>query len=162
MVASGEQLRALLVKLSRMMLVLERSEGGCCGVSLAQCHMLVETAKAEAGQPLGVGEVAQALGVDLSTASRVADGLVRRQLLRRTPGKADRRRAVLTLTPAGRRLVDAIDCGMDAYAVRVLAAVPSSRRQEVLKSLELLVEALRQSWSCCGDRPTRRPGRRKK
>lgn len=162
MATSCEQLRELLVRLSRAMLLLEKSEGGCCGVTLAQCHMLVETAKAQASHPLGVGDVAQALGVDLSTASRVADGLVRQQLLRRAPSEVDRRRAVLTLTPSGRRLVEEINGGMNDYASQVLAALPPSRLKEVLRSLELLADAMERSWNCCGERPAHRPSRRKR
>jgi len=149
MVVSSESLRDLLVRLSRTILLLQKTEGGCCGVTLAQCHMLVETAKGEAGRPLGVGHLAQALGVDLSTASRVADGLVRQELLERAPSKVDRRRAVLSLTAQGRRLVDAINRAMDDYAARVLSALPSPRREQVLESLELLVEAMQQARSCC-------------
>lgn len=156
MATGHEHLRALLVRLSRAMRLLEKSEGGCCGVTLAQCHMLVETGRAEARGALSVGEMAQVLGVDLSTASRVADGLVRQQLLQRTPSPTDRRRVVLTLTSKGKRLVDEINSGMNDYASRVLAALPRSRRQNVLSSLQLLAEALEQAWSSCGDQPAAR------
>jgi DNA-binding MarR family transcriptional regulator len=150
MVVSSGHLRDLLVRLSRAILLLQKAEGGCCGVTLAQCHMLVETTKGEAGRPLGVGQLAEALGVDLSTASRVADGLVRQKLLRRTSSKVDRRRSALSLTAEGRRLVDAINQAMDDYSAQVLAAVPSSRRKEVLESLEVLVEAVQQAGHCAG------------
>jgi DNA-binding MarR family transcriptional regulator len=158
MVVGPRHLRDLLVRLSRTILLLQKVEGGCCGVTLAQCYMLAEVANSEGGRPLGVGQLAQVLGVDLSTASRVADGLVRQQLLRRAPSKDDRRRAVLSLTREGRRLVDAIDHGMDEYAARVLSAVPASRRKGLLESLELLVEALHQAHGCCREQPAVRKG----
>ena len=151
-------LRNLLVRLSRAMLLLEKSEVGCCGLTLAQCHMLVETVRARTDEPASVGDVAQAVGVKLSTASRVADGLVRKRLLHRQPSKMDRRRSVLTPTAEGRRLVDAIDRGMDEYAEDVLTAVPAAKRRDVLSSLELLVGKLEQARSCCADR---RPPRSK-
>ncbi len=160
MTSRSEFLRDLLVRLSRAMLLLERNEVGCCGLTLAQCHLLVETTKAHADSPSSVGDVAQALGVDLSTASRVAEGLVRKRLLRRASSKTDRRRAVLTATAEGRRLVDAIDRGMNVYSERVLSAVPSTKRQNVLNSLEVLVTALEQSRDCCAARHSRRTKKR--
>jgi hypothetical protein len=58
-----------------------------------------------------------------------------------------------SLTREGRRLVDAINDAMDDYAARVLSAVLSSRRKELLESLELLVEALQQAHRCCHQQP---------
>lgn len=52
-----------------------------------------------------VGELASALGLDVSTMSRIADGLVRRGLLLRTEDAWDRRRVCFQLTEDGARLV---------------------------------------------------------
>ncbi len=52
-----------------------------------------------------IGDVAAFLGVSNAAASKAADRLVRRRLLDRTEGRADRRAIVLSLTAAGHRLM---------------------------------------------------------
>jgi DNA-binding MarR family transcriptional regulator len=55
-----------------------------------------------------VGDVADALGVDPSTASRTVDRCVCAGLLARTPSDTDRRRTQLTLTDRGRETLDQV------------------------------------------------------
>jgi DNA-binding MarR family transcriptional regulator len=55
-----------------------------------------------------VGEVADLLGVDPSTASRTVERCVEASLLVRTPGETDRRRSDLGLTDAGRDVLRAV------------------------------------------------------
>lgn len=54
-----------------------------------------------------VGTVAQQLGVDPSTASRLVAETLREGYLARLPSRADGRRAVLGLTDTGRELAEA-------------------------------------------------------
>lgn len=144
------RLRWLLAELARAMLLLEKSESGCCGVSLSQCHLLLEVFR-RGGEGAAVGELALALSLDPSTVSRVADGLVRQGLLGREEDDRDRRRVVLVLTAKGRGLVESINLQMEAYAREVLAFIPPQERVRVLESLELLVEALRKVKGRCCD-----------
>jgi len=66
-----------------------------------------------------LGDVAAFLGVSNAAASKTVDKLVRRKLLRRKEEEADRRAIELSLTDAGRRLLEAYE----ATRQRRLAAV---------------------------------------
>lgn len=55
------------------------------------------------GSCASVGDVAEYMAVEHSTASRTVAGVVAVGLLNKTTGKHDQRRCELTLTPAGRR-----------------------------------------------------------
>jgi DNA-binding MarR family transcriptional regulator len=75
-------------------------------VELATLRTLAAVERSEAvtdGEP-GVGDVAEQLAVDASTASRLAEQAVRAGYLTRAPGRADRRRTHLQLTDSGRAL----------------------------------------------------------
>src|SRR4051794_22929027 len=61
-----------------------------------------------AEQGLSVNAVAKGLGVNASNASRTCERLVAAGLLQRDEHTDDRRRVVLTLSSAGRRLVDSV------------------------------------------------------
>lgn len=143
------RLRRLMAELTRAMLLLEKSEVGCCGVSLSQCHLLLEVFRRGEEEP-ALSDLAAALGLDPSTVSRVADGLVRQNLLERKEDSRDRRRVVLTLTDGGKKMVGDINRNMEVYTQEVLKQIPPEKRLIVLESLELLVEALRKvKGGCC-------------
>lgn len=144
----ARQLLGLLVELSRAMRLVEKSEVGCCGITLSQCHLLLEVDRRAEGASLS--EVAPVLGLDLSTVSRVADGLVRRGLIRREADPQDRRRAVLFPTDKGRALASTIRENMHAYTRAVLEQIPPGRRPAVLEGLSLLAGAVqRLRGGCC-------------
>ncbi|MCS5697062.1 MarR family winged helix-turn-helix transcriptional regulator [Desulfofundulus thermocisternus] len=140
----------LLAELGRVTRLVEKSEVGCCGITLSQCHLLLEVSRREGGET-SLSDVAAALGLDLSTVSRVADGLVRQNLLCREADGLDRRRLRLVLTDAGRELVEGISCGMREYARTILEEIPAEERAGVLRSLERLAEAVQKvKGGCCG------------
>ncbi|SHE28116.1 DNA-binding transcriptional regulator, MarR family [Desulfofundulus australicus DSM 11792] len=150
MEAMAARLCRLLGELGRAMRVLEKSEVGCCGITLSQCHLLLEVSRQEGGDA-SPSDLAAALGLDLSTVSRVADGLVRQKLLCREADGLDRRRLRLVLTDAGRELVEGISRGMQEYARAILEEIPAEERAGVLRSLERLAEAVQKvKGGCCG------------
>ncbi len=59
--------------------------------------------------PLTLGELAQRLRLDRSTVSRLAGRLQELELVRREPDAADKRKAWLEATPAGRGLLVGLD-----------------------------------------------------
>lgn len=144
-----DRLSRLLAELVRTAQLLQKSEAGCCGISLSQCHLLLEIFQRSRGGA-SLSELAATLQLDLSTVSRVADGLVRRGLLQRETDPADRRRTVLLLTPRGRELVETIRRGTKKYFREILRQVPAEKHQVVLEGLDLLVKALRNlKGGCC-------------
>jgi DNA-binding MarR family transcriptional regulator len=70
-----------------------------------------------------IGDVAAFLGVSNTAASKAVDKLVRRRLLRRTEGHADRRASELSLTGEGRRLLSAYEAARDQKLTEIFSAV---------------------------------------
>ncbi len=71
--------------------------------TLAQYRTLVVLASRG---PQRLVDLAGALSVTASTAGRMCDRLVRKQLVRRHRARADRRTVLISITPAGRQVVD--------------------------------------------------------
>jgi DNA-binding MarR family transcriptional regulator len=85
--------------------------------------------------------VAEALGVHLSSASRICDRLVRAGLLPRRDLPQDRRHVVLTLTPAGERLLVSVnDHRRDAFT-RILRRMAATDRAALTQALSEFVAA---------------------
>ena len=80
----------------------------------------VETAGRRVNE-VAVADVAHQLGLDHSGASRFVAAAVERGYLHRTASAQDSRRAVLTVTDAGRRLLDASHLWQDDVYARLVA-----------------------------------------
>ncbi len=111
----------------------------CCGVTLSQCHALLELAAAETS----LSGLAAALDLDPSTLSRTVDSLVRAGFVQRAEDAADRRSLRLTLTAAGRAKVAYIDGVCNKYYGELLAGWGEKERRCVLRAVELLAERMR-------------------
>jgi len=92
----------------------------------AQQFWFLNAARELAGASLG--EIARKQGMDAPTASRVAEGLARRGLVRTAQDDRDRRALRVLLTPAGTRLAERI--ALLAAAVRSLLVRGMSRREQ--------------------------------
>src|SRR4051794_7687484 len=82
----------------------ERHEGLDLTIAESRCLFTVR----RLGAP-GLGDVAAALALDLGYVSRLVSGLEREGRLRRVPATDDRRRRVVTLTPAGEALLAEVE-----------------------------------------------------
>lgn len=82
--------------------------------------------------------LAEHLGLSLPTASRMADQLVRRGLLERRPGTADRRRVALRLTRRGARVYEDARRATRAAIARELDALADAERRLVGGALRVL------------------------
>jgi DNA-binding MarR family transcriptional regulator len=71
---------------------------------------------------VSVADVAHQLGIDRSGASRFVTAAVENGYLERTPSAADARRAVLTLTPAGRELLAGSHAWQEEAFTQLVAA----------------------------------------
>ena len=113
----------------------------CCGeqVSMAQSHILFEVRRLGGGS---MQQVAEALGIDITTFSRQAKGLDAKGLITRTVSPDDRRVTLLGLTEAGRRVVEKIDRYMAARLEKIFGAMSRFERETVVRSLGLLNDAV--------------------
>jgi DNA-binding MarR family transcriptional regulator len=153
-ISSAPPIPVVIAAFRRHLRVLERevvrqmeAETGCCGVTLAQCHTLIELAASE----LSLTGLAAALDLDTSTLSRTVDGLVRAGMVERTEDASDRRLLRLRLTPEGRAKVAHIDGMCNRYYAGLLAGMSPRDRQCVLRAVGLLAERMRglREAPCC-------------
>ena len=117
---------AALTSFRRQLRLLERevlreleSQTDCCGVTLAQCHVLLEVA----GSTLSLTGLSEALDLDRSTLSRTVDSLVKAGLVERSDDPADRRSLRLALTPSGAAKVAFIDESCNRYYAALLTGL---------------------------------------
>jgi DNA-binding MarR family transcriptional regulator len=117
-------------------------------VTLPQYRALVELA---ARGPQRLADLATALGVDRSTATRMCDRLVRKQLVQRRRTSADRRGVRISLTPAGRALVGEVTRRRRAEIAQVLERMSRADRASALRALRVFADAAgevpEQDWS---------------
>jgi DNA-binding MarR family transcriptional regulator len=147
--ALSQKFREVLGLTYQRVNALQRDEKRCFGVSLSRCVTL-ETLLREA--PLPVRELASRLGLDTSTVTRSIDGLVRDGLVRRTRDEGrDRRRVFVALTPRGRTLAQKLERCADAYSDRILDQIAPERREDVLFSLQVLVDAVDDLNGCVNE-----------
>jgi DNA-binding MarR family transcriptional regulator len=151
------RLRAAIRVLERELALDLRAQTACCGVTTAQCHLLLEL---ERRGPSTGGELAQALGLDKSTLSRTLDGLVEGGLAAREPHPEDGRAQRVTLTAAGESAVARIDGACDADYRELLALVEPDRRQGMVEAAELLGATLRRAREARAAAGPASPGKR--
>ena len=107
-------------------------------VSMPQLRVLLLAAGTT---PLNLTAVAEDLGVHPSNATRTCDRLVKAGLLNRRTSQVDRRHLDLTLTPAGRRLVNRVMTHRRTRIRRLLATLPAADRAALAESLSALAAA---------------------
>ena len=90
---------------------------------------------------IGVADLAEALDVHPSTATRLCDRLARKQLIRRAQGTADRRATQLHLAPDGRRLVERVTERRRRDIAAIVAKLPDDVRAATVDALRAFAEA---------------------
>ncbi len=119
----------------------------CCGkqLSMVQSHILFEIRRQ--GSP-SMQRVAEELGMDVTTFSRQAKSLEAKGLMVRQMSPDDRRVYLLGVTDEGMRTLEQIDCYMVEKLERIFSDMTPFERESVVRSLELLNEALAKSGCC--------------
>jgi DNA-binding MarR family transcriptional regulator len=128
---------------------------GCCGLTLAQCHTLLEIGTQ--GE-VSLVDLADALGLDTSTLSRTIQGLVLIGLVNRAESEKDRRYIAISLTPQGRTTFEAIEYRFNGFFDGVVDRLPEERRSLIVEAVGEFADAVRfhnRESGCC--RPRRRP-----
>ena len=101
--------------------------------------------------PQRVADLAQALSVNPSTATRMCDRLVAKRLARRQRTSLDRRGVSVAATKSGRDLVDEVTERRRKEIRRIVTTMPAGTRSLLADSLRSFAEAAGevpdQSWS---------------
>lgn len=141
----SESLRELIRILVRNLGILEKSDASCCGVTVAQCHTIVEIGRKE---KISLIDLADLLGLDKSTISRTINNLVEEDLVLRDLDAENRRYVSIQLTENGMNVFRNIEESMDGYYKSIFGSIPEDKRSQVLESLQLLADAVRNN-KCC-------------
>jgi DNA-binding MarR family transcriptional regulator len=101
-------------------------------VSIPQYRALVLLASRGPQRP---ADLAAALGIDPSTATRLCDRLVRKRLISRRRKGLDRREVRLELTVQGSRLVESVTARRRREIEQVIANLPAGERSQLARAL---------------------------
>lgn len=137
---SGD-LDGLLVQIVRLVGLRSEWPFGDLSLSLAECMLLTELA--ERGE-LSQQELAAALGVDKSRASRLGSVLEERGWIERVRDAANRRVYRIRLTPDGERVAEQVGAVMAQRHAAVFDAMTSEERAALAVGLAGLARALRE------------------
>jgi len=137
--ADADLVDAVLTGSRAMIAVAVRSLSGLAeDITLAQYRTLVVLASRG---PQKLADLAACLGVTPPTAGRMCDRLARRELVGRHREEDDRRVVRISLTPAGRDIVDEATRQRRVYIAEILAGLPPARRREAAAGLRAFAEA---------------------
>ncbi|HEY2428969.1 MAG TPA: MarR family transcriptional regulator [Acidimicrobiales bacterium] len=139
---------AVLTASRVLVAVAARSLADMGDVTLPQYRALV-VLSSRGPQP--VGALAEALAVNPSTATRLAERLVRHGLIRKDPSASDRREVVVSLTAEGRGLIAGVTARRRHEIARILRRVPLEQQARLVEALRMFAdaagEAPEQAWS---------------
>jgi DNA-binding MarR family transcriptional regulator len=107
------------------------------GLTFAQMKVLVELDDPDART---VTALSEELGISIPSASRAADGLVRKKLATRVEDTDDRRVKRLALTAQGHRLADRIISARLASLEEFTDSLEAGERQKLETALDALLE----------------------
>lgn len=107
-------------------------------VTLPQYRALVVLAT---GGPVRVGDLADALAIHPSTATRLCDRLVDRRLVRRAVDRSNRRATTISLSSAGRKVVDDVTEVRRAEIRAIVDRIPGDLRAPAVAALVAFAEA---------------------
>lgn len=142
---NSKQLRELIRVLERKLGILKDSEFSCCGITISQCHALVEIGRAK---NISLNELAELLNLENSTMSRTVNNLVTNELAKRDIDPLDRRYVTISLTEKGHKLYEGIEGDMDLYFKRIFERIPEGKKDQVLESMQILLEAIDYTGCC--------------
>lgn len=121
---------------------LHRPDETPCGkpVPVSEAHALAELAR---GDGMSQNELAARLRLEKSTVSRLVGQLATRGWVERDRDPADGRALRLRLTARGARVAGEIAEARQRKFAAVLERIPDDERDDVLRALDVLAEAMR-------------------
>lgn len=141
----SKQLRELIRVFERKLGVLEEDGFSCCKITMPQCHALVEIGRAKS---ISLNELSELLNLEKSTMSRTVNNLVTDQLAKRDIDPSDRRYVTISLTDNGYKHYQDIEEKMNLYYKKIYETIPENKKQQVLESMQILLEAIDKNGCC--------------
>lgn len=119
-----------------------------CDISLVQSHILYEI---DQQHNPSMQQIAETLGMDITTFSRQVQSLVKMKLVKKTPDINDRRIHILSLTTEGNYVAATIDQQMNTFLNDIFSHMNEFERETVIRSIKLLNDSMAKSDMCCGN-----------
>jgi DNA-binding MarR family transcriptional regulator len=141
-----KQFRKSIRKLQRKLAEQLDGDSVCCGVTIAQCHLLL--AIEEKGHTT-ITELAAEMELDKSTLSRTIESLVVMGLVKRETNSDNRRSQHIQLTEDGKKSVSGIHDQWKNFFESLFAGIPGSKHTIVIEGLSLLANSFPSSAVCC-------------
>lgn len=146
-----------LQNLRRHLRILEREvernmkqETTCCGVSLAQCHVMLEL---DFLKETTVKILTERLELDKSTLSRTIDGLEKEGSIYKVENPEDKRSLLIKLTESGQKKADMINQLCNQFYETLFSKIPKDKHENIMESIVLLVGAMQEMKTdfpnCC-------------
>jgi DNA-binding MarR family transcriptional regulator len=153
---NNEQMIKFRTKIRKLEREIEQQteyQGKCCGVTLAQCHAILEL---EQLGKTSIKDLAQYLDLDKSTLSRTVDSLVQDGLVDRVINEEDRRYMDINLSKKGREMCKNINKECNDFYNKLFAEIPKEKHESVLEGISLFIDAMYKTKSefitCCNNK----------
>ena len=138
---------ATLDETVEMVMVASRALVGVAARSLAAADAKVTLPQYRAMVLIGskgeqnVSSLADALEIHPSTATRLFDRLIAKDLIERTPSTESRREVTVTLSPAGRALVRTVTARRRKELRRILSQLPADAQRQLIVAFDSFARA---------------------
>jgi DNA-binding MarR family transcriptional regulator len=132
-------LQESLAALVRVVQSMDRKRGERYGLTVSQLHALLVLGKTG---PMPVTRFGEEMQLEKSTASRLAKGLLQKDLLRKRSFGSDDRKVILQVTEQGMRLLRKIANDLSEAYIHILVGMDPAVTEILPASLTLLTRAL--------------------
>ncbi len=146
----AERLYRVFVDLVRAYQFRDREEICCHGLSVSQCYAL-DALNTQGSKTMG--ELAAHLHLEISTMTRVVDGLVADKLAARAEDARDRRVCRVQISRKGQSLLLRIRDELIKEHELVLREIPSESREAVITAMSHLLSAFKDRQRCVSGEP---------
>jgi len=124
----------------------------CCSVdgidvTAVQSHILYEI---DTNDNPSMQQVADLLGIDITTFSRQIQTLVKMELVEKIPSKEDKRASNLALTEKGDKVAKGIDKQVNEFLTDIFSRMTDFERETAQRAVTLIADVMTKSPLCCG------------
>jgi DNA-binding MarR family transcriptional regulator len=124
----------------------------CCSVdgvdvSAVQSHILYEI---DTNNKPSMQQVADLLGIDITTFSRQIQTLVKMELVDKIPSKEDKRASNLALTEKGEKVAKEIDRQVNAFLTDIFSQMTEFERETTQRAVKLIADRMTKLPISCG------------
>ena len=133
------RLSILFGRLIHKIIILDRNEKACQGVTLSQHYAI---AALHRKKELTMNALSNELGLAMSTLTRIVDVLVRDGIIQRNPSETDRRKVLVSLTEKGQQIARKLESCTQKFWLNIVKSIPEEKKPELRENLKMILTAL--------------------